>query len=130
MIYSVIRGLGERVEREHSQYLRDSQRNADRAASIDGGNPLPQLGGTVDFKSLVSSTNKSQVSDRSAHATRSLSSMDPMAAFSTTTGTSTITGATTGNAANGTNGTAKATSWEDDVWGSILESNNEVSWLL
>ena len=48
----VIKKLGERVEREHDQYLRDSQRIEDRSATTNGV-ATPQLGGTVDFESLV-----------------------------------------------------------------------------
>ncbi|KAG8804039.1 hypothetical protein FRC18_007183, partial [Serendipita sp. 400] len=56
---SVIKALGERVEREHGQYLRDSQRNEDRSASVDAtGVAIPQLGGEVDFQSLVSGASK------------------------------------------------------------------------
>lgn len=50
---SVIKKLGERVEREHDQFLRDAQRIEDRSATaINGaGGPLPPV--TVDFESLV-----------------------------------------------------------------------------
>lgn len=56
----VIRKLGDRVEREHDQYLRDSQRIEDRSAHTANGTSTP-LGGAVDFESLVS--NASAVSN-------------------------------------------------------------------
>ncbi|KIM23753.1 hypothetical protein M408DRAFT_249795 [Serendipita vermifera MAFF 305830] len=92
---SVIRTLGERVEKEHSQYLRDSQRNEDRPAVVDpAGNPLAQAPGQLDFHSLVSG------------------------------GAAPVTTASTGSSLNGlSNGVAatNVSSWEDDVWGSILD---------
>ncbi|THH32982.1 hypothetical protein EUX98_g1175 [Antrodiella citrinella] len=48
----VIKKLGERVEKEHDQYLRDSQRVEDRSAATNGV-ATPQQGGNVDFESLV-----------------------------------------------------------------------------
>ncbi|KAK7693292.1 hypothetical protein QCA50_002859 [Cerrena zonata] len=50
----VIRKLGDRVEKEHDQYLRDSQRLEDRSA-ISGANGTngTSATGTVDFESLV-----------------------------------------------------------------------------
>ncbi|KAJ7591024.1 other/SCY1 protein kinase [Mycena floridula] len=48
----VIRKLGDRVEKEHNQFLRDSQRLEDRSATTN----TPQqtgAGGPVDFQSLV-----------------------------------------------------------------------------
>lgn len=50
----VIRKLGDRVEREHDQYLRDSQRIEDRSSTAANGTGTPSLGGAVDFESLVS----------------------------------------------------------------------------
>lgn len=51
----VIKKLGDRVEREHDQYLRDSQRIEDRSATpINGITNQPAVGG-VDFESLVGS---------------------------------------------------------------------------
>ncbi|KAI0340500.1 kinase-like protein [Trametopsis cervina] len=50
----VIRKLGDRVEREHDQYLRDSQRIEDRSTTATEGVSAPTLGGAVDFESLVS----------------------------------------------------------------------------
>ena len=49
----VIRKLGDRVEKEHDQYLRDSQRIEDRSATNVNGIATPPMGGTVDFESLV-----------------------------------------------------------------------------
>lgn len=59
---AVIHKLGERVEKEHNQFLRDSQRIEDRSAT--GDNSLtgpPALGGAVDFESLVGSANGASV---------------------------------------------------------------------
>ncbi|KAI0374727.1 kinase-like protein [Pilatotrama ljubarskyi] len=50
----VIKKLGDRVEREHDQYLRDSQRVEDRSATtLNGRSSAPVAGGAVDFESLV-----------------------------------------------------------------------------
>ncbi|KAI0361929.1 kinase-like protein [Trametes cingulata] len=50
----VIKKLGDRVEREHDQYLRDSQRVEDRSATtLNGRSSVPAAGGAVDFESLV-----------------------------------------------------------------------------
>ncbi|KAI0703573.1 other/SCY1 protein kinase [Cytidiella melzeri] len=49
----VIRKLGDRVEKEHDQFLRDSQRIEDRSATAVNGTTAPTLGGAVDFESLV-----------------------------------------------------------------------------
>lgn len=48
----VIKKLGDRVEKEHDQYLRDSQRIEDRSAITQNGANAPKLG-PVDFESLV-----------------------------------------------------------------------------
>ncbi|KAL4250432.1 Catalytically Inactive Kinase-Related Protein [Abortiporus biennis] len=48
----VIKKLGDRVEKEHNQYLRDSQRIEDRSAvTTNGAHQAPST--TVDFESLV-----------------------------------------------------------------------------
>jgi SCY1-like protein 2 len=94
----VIKTLGERVEREHSQYLRDSQRIEDRSGGFDGNaasNGVPKLGGTVDFQTLV-----------------------------TGSATAALSGSLETSKTTGVNGIAKATSWEDDVWGSILDGSD------
>lgn len=49
----VIRKLGDRVEREHDQYLRDSQRIEDRSATAAHGANGVNVDGGVDFESLV-----------------------------------------------------------------------------
>ncbi|KAL1947967.1 hypothetical protein VTO73DRAFT_13691 [Trametes versicolor] len=50
----VIKKLGDRVEREHDQYLRDSQRVEDRSGStMNGTTSHVTAGGGVDFESLV-----------------------------------------------------------------------------
>ncbi|OBZ75157.1 Protein kinase domain-containing protein ppk32 [Grifola frondosa] len=50
----VIRKLGDRVEKEHDQFLRDSQRTEDRSATtVNGASGLSSSGGAVDFESLV-----------------------------------------------------------------------------
>ncbi|KAI0030365.1 kinase-like domain-containing protein [Vararia minispora EC-137] len=54
---AVIKKLSERVEREHNQFLRDSQRIEDKSAiQVNGGAPV-RASGSVDFESLVASTN-------------------------------------------------------------------------
>jgi SCY1-like protein 2 len=53
---SVIRKLGERVEKEHNQFLRDSQRIEDRSATANGV-ASPNLNTGVDFESLVGRAN-------------------------------------------------------------------------
>ena len=49
----VIRKLGDRVEKEHDQYLRDSQRVEDRSAVSSSTNVPLGTNGAVDFESLV-----------------------------------------------------------------------------
>lgn len=84
---SVIRKLGDRVEKEHDQFLRDSQRIEDRSALANGVN-LPNLNSGVDFESLVgraNATTRAEVFDDHRK------------------------------------------SWDDDVWGPILNGGHEVS---
>lgn len=50
---SVIKKLGDRVQREHDQFLRDSQRIEDRSAIAVNGPTTPSLGGGVNFEDLV-----------------------------------------------------------------------------
>ena len=101
----MIKTLGERVEHEHGQYLRISQRIEDRSGGFDGhgsSNGVPKLGRTADFKNLV---------DGPAMALTSSSGL----------GASTTTGV---------NGVAKSASWEDGVWGRILDGSDvSVSWM-
>jgi hypothetical protein len=50
----VIRKLGQRVEKEHDQFLRDSQRLEDRSTvAMDGGPGVNGNAVSVDFESLV-----------------------------------------------------------------------------
>ncbi|KAF5386880.1 hypothetical protein D9615_001686 [Tricholomella constricta] len=52
----VIKKLAERVEKEHDQFLRDSQRLEDRSATaVNGG--TKSYTGSVDFESLVGNAN-------------------------------------------------------------------------
>lgn len=55
---TVIKRLGERVEKEHDQYLRDSQRIEDRSA-LSATNSAGPTGVAVDFESLVHRNNGS-----------------------------------------------------------------------
>ena len=50
---AVIKKLGDRVEREHDQFLRDSQRLEDRSAIPVSGAVSNPLGGEVNFENLV-----------------------------------------------------------------------------
>lgn len=58
---SVIRKLGERVEKEHNQFLRDSQRIEDRSETNPNGVKLPAFNTGVDFESLVGRANGATV---------------------------------------------------------------------
>jgi SCY1-like protein 2 len=80
----VIKKLGDRVEKEHDQFLRDSQRLEDRSgmASDQANNGSAAA---VDFESLVGKANGATV--------KADTDID-----------------------NNTN-------WDDDPWGSILNSN-------
>ncbi|KAJ4464613.1 other/SCY1 protein kinase [Lentinula edodes] len=54
----VIRKLGDRVEKEHNQFLRDSQRLEDRSAvAVDGATITQSFVGSMDFESLVGGKN-------------------------------------------------------------------------
>ena len=57
---AVIRKLGDRVEKEHNQFLRDSQRLEDRSATTNGVAP-PTLNSSLNFESLVGRANTSAV---------------------------------------------------------------------
>lgn len=51
---AVIKKLGNRVEREHDQFLRDSQRLEDRSTvSVSGAPASNPVGGVVNFENLV-----------------------------------------------------------------------------
>jgi SCY1-like protein 2 len=58
---SVIRKLGERVEKEHNQFLRDSQRIEDRSGTHTNGVKSPAFNTGVDFESLVGRANGASV---------------------------------------------------------------------
>lgn len=58
---SVIRKLGDRVEKEHNQFLRDSQRIEDRSAMNTNGATSPAFKTGVDFESLVARANGATV---------------------------------------------------------------------
>lgn len=49
----VIRRLGERVEKEHDQFLRDAQRIEDRSALAANSSNTQSFASTVDFENLV-----------------------------------------------------------------------------
>lgn len=54
----VMRKLSERVEKEHEQFLRDSQRLEDRSATgVNGGG----ISNNVDFESLIGKANEASV---------------------------------------------------------------------
>ncbi|KAF9070376.1 kinase-like domain-containing protein [Rhodocollybia butyracea] len=86
----VIKKLGERVEKEHNQFLRDSQRHEDRSTVTVDGVGTQSFGGSVDFESLVGGKNGAVQID-----------------------------ATGGSVGSG-NINAGKSSWDDDVWGSIF----------
>ncbi|KAG6854961.1 hypothetical protein C0991_009784 [Blastosporella zonata] len=53
----VIKKLGDRVEKEHDQFLRDSQRLEDRSSTAVNGGPVKNFVHSVDFESLVGRAN-------------------------------------------------------------------------
>lgn len=53
---AVIRKLGDRVEKEHNQFLRDSQRIEDQSTAANGA-ALPSFDTSVDFETLVGRSN-------------------------------------------------------------------------
>ena len=57
----VIKKLGDRVEKEHDQYLRDSQRVEDRSAVNSSANIPTGPTGAVDFESLVGNSGGAPV---------------------------------------------------------------------
>ncbi|GLB35144.1 putative protein tyrosine kinase [Lyophyllum shimeji] len=59
---AVIKKLGDRVEQEHDQYLRDSQRLEDRSATaVNGASGTTSYATSVDFESLVGRANGTPV---------------------------------------------------------------------
>jgi len=58
---AVIKKLGDRVEREHNQFLRDSQRIEDKSAIKVNGAASSHTAGPVDFESLVAGANGATV---------------------------------------------------------------------
>ncbi|KAK7023898.1 protein kinase domain-containing protein ppk32 [Favolaschia claudopus] len=58
---AVVRKLGDRVEQEHKQFLRDSQRLEDRSATAANGAGATGPVGGVDFVSLVGRANGATV---------------------------------------------------------------------
>ena len=76
----VIRKLGDRVEKEHNQFLRDSQRIEDRSGVGEAGafTGAPGVGGGgVDFESLVGRANGATVKADSAIESKSWDDDDP-----------------------------------------------------
>ena len=59
---AVIKKLGDRVEKEHNQFLRDSQRIEDRSATATNGpvDGLTSRGG-VDFETLVGGSGATSI---------------------------------------------------------------------
>ncbi|KZT26503.1 kinase-like protein [Neolentinus lepideus HHB14362 ss-1] len=57
----VIRKLTDRVEKEHNQFLRDSQRIEDHSVTAVNGNTSASTGATIDFESLVGKANGAAV---------------------------------------------------------------------
>ena len=57
----VIHKLGDRVEKEHEQYLRDAQRIEDKSATAINGTMAPATTGPVDFESLVAGNSANTV---------------------------------------------------------------------
>lgn len=109
---AVIKKLGERVEKEHNQYLRDSQRHEDRSAMTING-VGSGMGGSqqVDFESLVSGAGANGMGGMGGGMVGGA-------------GGGGMNGTVAGGAGGG--GGGGGTDWGDDVWGSILASPTEV----
>ncbi|KAG9120806.1 hypothetical protein FRC07_003559 [Ceratobasidium sp. 392] len=90
---TVIRSLSERIEKEHAQHLRDSQRVEDRSAIALNGSANIAAPTAVDFHSLVGGGR------------------------SPSTGAGAVTPIANGSA---TPTPAPTNGWDDDLWGSIL----------
>ena len=58
---TVIKKLGDRVEREHLQFLRDSQRTEDRTSAPSGVMTSGGSANGIDFASLVAGASTSTV---------------------------------------------------------------------
>lgn len=59
---TVIQKLSQRVEKEHAQFLRDSQRLEDRSTtSVSGSSGSQPYGGSVDFENLVGRANGASI---------------------------------------------------------------------
>lgn len=97
---AVIKKLGDRVEKEHNQYLRDSQRHEDRSAMTINGSASSGLHQPVDFESLVAGASASGATVKADNINAGV--MDS------------------------SSGGGGGTDWSDDVWGSILASPAEV----
>ncbi|KAJ6488644.1 kinase-like domain-containing protein [Mycena vitilis] len=79
---AVIRKLGDRVEDEHKQFLRDSQRLEDRSATAVNGASGPHPPGGVDFASLVGRANGATVkADSVVDASKASWDDDPWASI-------------------------------------------------
>ncbi|PPQ63200.1 hypothetical protein CVT24_005745 [Panaeolus cyanescens] len=89
----VIKKLGERVEKEHDQFLRDSQRLEDRSGTAPTGTTGMNGATTVDFESLVGRSNGTGTTGPSTATVKADTVIDSNAG------------------------------WEDDVWGSIFNES-------
>ncbi|KAJ7197216.1 kinase-like domain-containing protein [Mycena pura] len=78
---AVIRKLGERVEEEHKQFLRDSQRLEDRSATAVNGAAGMHATSSVDFASLVGRANGAAVKPDSSADTSTSWDDDPWASI-------------------------------------------------
>jgi SCY1-like protein 2 len=58
---AVIKKLGDRVEKEHNQFLRDSQRIEDRSATTVNGTTNGSTSRGVDFEVLVGGTGAATI---------------------------------------------------------------------
>lgn len=68
----VIKKLGDRVEKEHDQFLRDSQRLEDRSATaVNDGSGPKGFATSVDFESLVGRSNGAIKADTTIDANKS-----------------------------------------------------------
>ncbi|KAF9532378.1 other/SCY1 protein kinase [Crepidotus variabilis] len=99
---SVIKKLGDRVEREHDQFLRDSQRHEDKSGlAVNGTNESNPAQSGLDFENLVGRSNSQPTFPASNNA---VAKPEPN---------------------GGTHNTVS--SWDDDVWGSIFNEASSTS---